>query len=548
MESKIDTSSPCPHLVESSSDGEWHDVQTRMLYTRDHDWMEVLDESSSELLEQLDWFEFRNLCLICAEQKVYQDRGIRLPWLRRGMSLKEQTKWKDFEDLAFSYWELFTKNKTSSRGIVISRVSLISLAKSGVTSEVIQNWSRISEVVDDFDSWTDQIIVWFHWGVNDPNIYWDEYGDQHEFNATLESKYPPPIELKTNYGLSLLNVDQWNELLHPLDLEESIELLNVFLKSGVSIEVVMEIMSESEELEFQDTEGFINLEILAPTLTALMETGLVINVANLNKWKSLSAADILELIDSGLTDEVNVLIKRFKIPNKHSELFSKLFSDSDLVAEDVCELIDQGLTSELDTWLDSADAWALLWRCLGKIENFTVENFREFYEAGFLSSENIGGCIRTIRSWRVQGLGAVEAAQWRDMNFESWEVSLWRILDLSPDIAAKRRDAGIVPRVPTSALEVFPDWDFDSEETPTPEDRFSKALPSRRYSSEEVSELLTLLRPFEASVITFRFALDGAVNPKTLDEVAGALGLEPERIRQLEASGFQKLRKYLLIE
>jgi DNA-directed RNA polymerase sigma subunit (sigma70/sigma32) len=121
-------------------------------------------------------------------------------------------------------------------------------------------------------------------------------------------------------------------------------------------------------------------------------------------------------------------------------------------------------------------------------------------------------------------------------------------LGLSPDIAAKRRDAGIVPRVPTSALEVFPDWDYESEETPTPEDRFSKALPSRRYSSEEVSELLTLLRPFEASVITFRFALDGADSPRTLEEVAGALGLERERIRQLEASGFEKLRKYLLIE
>ena len=519
-----------------------------MLYTRDHDWIEVLDKSSSELLDRLDWFDFRNLCLICAEQKVYQDHGIRLPWLRRGMSFEEQTKWQDFKYLAFSCWEIFTKNGTSPRGIVISRESLMSLAKSGVTSEVIRNWSRISDVVDDFDGWTDQIIAWFHWGVTDPDIYWDEYGDQNEFNATLESKYPPPIELKKNYGLSLLNVDQWNELLHPLDLTESIELLNVFLKSGVSIEVIMEVMNESEELEFQDTEGFINLEILATTLTALMETGLVVNVSNLNKWKSLSAADILELIDSGLTDEVNVLIKRFKIPNEHSELFSTLFCDSDLEAEDVCELIDRGLTSELDTWLASADAWALLWRCLGQVKNFTVANFREFYEAGFLGSENVGECIRTIRSWRVQGIGAVEAAQWRDMNFESWEVSPWRFLDQSPDIAAKRRDAGIVPRVPISALEVFPDWDYESEETPTPEDRFSKALPSRRYSSEEVSELLTLLRPFEASVITFRFALDGADSPRTLDEVAEALGLERERIRQLEASGFAKLRKYLLIE
>ncbi len=544
MESKIDTSSPCPHLVESSSDGEWHDVQTRMLYTRDHDWMEVLDESSSELLDRLDWFDFRNLCLICAEQKVYQDHGIRLPWLRRGMSFEEQAKWQDFEDLAFSCWDIFTKNGTSPRGIVISRESLMSLAKSGVTSEVIQKWSKN---FDDLDNWTDEIISWFHWGVSDPDMYWDEDGSTFESDLTLEIGNPPPIELRTVFGLTLTDIGQWNDISGP-EMDDNYQLLFAFLKSGVLIKQALTVRSDFLELEAVNEDGNIDLDVLTSTLKALKDVGLPVDVANLNKWWDLGVVDILELIDSGLTDEVHVLLKRFKISEEDSELFSTLFSDSDLEAEDVCELIDRGLTSELDTWLDSADAWALLWRCLRQVEDFTVANFREFYEAGFLGSENVGECIRTIRSWRVQGIGAVEAAQWRDMNFESWEVSPWRFLGLSPDIAAKRRDAGIVPRVPTSALEVFPDWDYESEETPTPEDRFSKALPSRRYSSEEVSELLTLLRPFEASVITFRFALDGADSPRTLEEVAGALGLERERIRQLEASGFEKLRKYLLIE
>ncbi len=545
MESRIDTSSPCPHLAESSSDGEWHDVQTRMLYTRDHDWMEVLDESSSELLDRLDWFDFRNLCLICAEQKIYQDHGIRLRWLRRGMSFEEQTKWRDFDGLAFSYWEIFTQTKDFFSEMNISWELLTNLAKSGVKPEIVQNWSRI---VDDLDNWVDEIIRWDQWEVTDPAIFWDEGGEPNESNATLELKNPPPIELKTTYGLSLSNVDQWNELLYPLQITESIELLDVFLKSGVSIEMALEMWRECEELQFEDARGFTNLEALATTLSALNETGLPVDVVNLNKWWKLDVADILELIDTGLTEEVHVLMKRFKIPNEHSELFSTLFCDSDLEAEDVYELIDRGLTSELDTWLGSVDAWALLWRCLGQVENFTVANFREFYDAGFLGSENVDECIRTIRSWRVQGMGAVEAAQWRDLNFKSWEVSPWRFLGLSPDIAAKRRDAGIMPRISALEIEPFTEWDIDSIEELMPEDRFSRALPYRRFTFDEVMELFTLLDPRESLVITLRFALDGSGFPRTLEEVGIALGLERGRIRQLEASGFEKLRKYLLIE
>jgi len=515
-----------------------------MLYTRDHDWMEVLDESSSELLDRLDWFDFRNLCLICAEHKVYQDHGIRLSWLRQGMSLEEQIRWKDFNDLAFSCWEIFTKNGTTPRGITLSMESLRSLAKSGVNSEVLQNWSRIT---DDFDNWTDEIIAWFHWGVTDPNIYWDEEGSNFESDLTLELGDPPPIELRTVFGLTLTDISQWSDISGPV-LDNNYQLLFAFLKSGVLIQQALKLKSDYLELEALDEDENIDLDTLVSTLKALMDAGLPVDVANLNKWWDLGVVDILELIDSGLTGEINVLIKRFKIPDEHGDLFSSLFLNSDLEAEDIRELIDRGLTNELDTWLDSVDAWALLWGCFAQISTLTVAEFREFYEAGFFSSQNTDHNIRSIRSWRVQGIGAVEAAQWRDMNFESWEVSPWRFLGLSPEIAAKRRDAGIVPRIATSALEVFPDWNYDSNETPAPEDRFSRALPSRRYTFDEVLELLTLLQPRESAVITLRFALDGSGSSRTLEEVGNALGLEPVRIRELEASGFTKIRRYLLIE
>src|SRR5947199_10514790 len=59
---------------------------------------------------------------------------------------------------------------------------------------------------------------------------------------------------------------------------------------------------------------------------------------------------------------------------------------------------------------------------------------------------------------------------------------------------------------------------------------------------DRIAEVLRSLTPREREVIELRFGLkDG--QPRTLEEVAKAYGITPERIRQIEARGLLKLRQ-----
>ncbi len=64
----------------------------------------------------------------------------------------------------------------------------------------------------------------------------------------------------------------------------------------------------------------------------------------------------------------------------------------------------------------------------------------------------------------------------------------------------------------------------------------------RRFNAR-LDELLAELPDREAAIVRARFGLDGA--PRTLQEVAGMLGLSRERVRQLEARALRRMRSSL---
>lgn len=62
-----------------------------------------------------------------------------------------------------------------------------------------------------------------------------------------------------------------------------------------------------------------------------------------------------------------------------------------------------------------------------------------------------------------------------------------------------------------------------------------------RLDSEQVREMLKILSPREAIVITMRYGLND-YRPKTLEEVGDYFKVTRERIRQIEAKALRKLR------
>lgn len=63
----------------------------------------------------------------------------------------------------------------------------------------------------------------------------------------------------------------------------------------------------------------------------------------------------------------------------------------------------------------------------------------------------------------------------------------------------------------------------------------------RREWREQVSDALTLCRPADAAAVRWRWGLVDGVE-RSLREVAEVMGLSTERVRQLEARTFRKLR------
>lgn len=78
--------------------------------------------------------------------------------------------------------------------------------------------------------------------------------------------------------------------------------------------------------------------------------------------------------------------------------------------------------------------------------------------------------------------------------------------------------------------------DFIADSAPSPYDTASKQL-----LKENIKEVLNTLSPREASVLVYRFGLEGG-RSMTLEEVGKKFGVTRERIRQIEAKALRKLK------
>jgi RNA polymerase primary sigma factor len=59
-----------------------------------------------------------------------------------------------------------------------------------------------------------------------------------------------------------------------------------------------------------------------------------------------------------------------------------------------------------------------------------------------------------------------------------------------------------------------------------------------------LEDLVSRLQPREASILRFRFGLDGG-NERTLEEVGEKFGVTRERVRQLQTLALRKLRRMI---
>ncbi|MCE2940709.1 MAG: RNA polymerase sigma factor RpoD/SigA [Gemmatimonadota bacterium] len=93
-------------------------------------------------------------------------------------------------------------------------------------------------------------------------------------------------------------------------------------------------------------------------------------------------------------------------------------------------------------------------------------------------------------------------------------------------------DAPLTPGEDNKLLDYLPD-----NQHQTPDDEvFEKAL------TESIEAALGALKEREAKVLRLYFGLDGAAEPKTLEEIGALLGITRERVRQIKEKALSRLR------
>ena len=121
------------------------------------------------------------------------------------------------------------------------------------------------------------------------------------------------------------------------------------------------------------------------------------------------------------------------------------------------------------------------------------------------------------------------------------EAELAERLDMTVERIRELRD---LDRTPTSL-----DRSVTEEEDASLEDFIAdESTPSPEQAAETtdeqqaLEEALATLDPREQMVLRSRFGLDDG-NPRTLEQVGGQMNLTRERVRQIQANGFRKLRR-----
>lgn len=90
-----------------------------------------------------------------------------------------------------------------------------------------------------------------------------------------------------------------------------------------------------------------------------------------------------------------------------------------------------------------------------------------------------------------------------------------------------------------SGLDLVSLGELVEDPSPGPEEMAIKS-ESKKVLLEIIDKCL---RPREAKVILLRFGFEG--QPKTLEEIGEIFNLTRERIRQVEATGLMKIRRYM---
>lgn len=389
-------------------------------------WVEVLVEPLD-----VDWFEFRNDCFTCALKRLGFEPDLVFEWFEISESGYIELRSNDLSfitQVGLEFFKLAADNHVTRSDLELWKYSLDSLSLSAMV---------------------DVISRWREWGMLNPlELFRLAY--KNLVSCSVED--PPPISLKTRWGMELLDLFRWESTIrshqwrHHEDLYEyscmfeswDWSLLEDFLEIAVPLDQTMSLLASLTWSFCGDEDK--NSGDLPEMINSLNQAGLPLSEANLEKWWGLSSVEILELIDSGMTDSVSITGRRLGVAHEQLEIFKTLHADLSWDDWIAANFITAGLTLTDWEWLTSED---LIDECVCLVtdnDGLTPEVFRSMIELGFDASDE-----ETLIAWWSTGMTPQDAANWRRDGFRPDEALAWNLVGITPEVARRRQGQGIKP-------------------------------------------------------------------------------------------------------
>lgn len=174
------------------------------------------------------------------------------------------------------------------------------------------------------------------------------------------------------------------------------------------------------------------------TLGALKEIGLDLSIDSLKKYLCLSRPQILNAIDAGLNLDLAGRLPREGVPHGKEELAAELVSRG-LGPSEVSLLLEKGFSEKHLATIDRRGVTVeKLWYVAKKSKCKSLDEVIKWSASSAHSDD--------IDAWIDLKIGVTSVAEWTRVGFRATSARLWIESGVTnPDVAARRRDAGIRP-------------------------------------------------------------------------------------------------------
>ena len=194
----------CDAETQPTADGLFASIETRSL---------IDDLEATDCPLDVDYFEYRTLCGVCAQHKFVEDHGLRARLHLVGLAWDRHEEWSELGDNAPEWWEhlqgcyWFQEQEMSVK-------DLAHFQQEGIAVDHLDRWidrfrnQHQGHFKFNYQDWISPIVEWSEWGITSPDDLHNVDG-RNLYMQPFDPRFPPDINWLHYKEMSLTELADW---------------------------------------------------------------------------------------------------------------------------------------------------------------------------------------------------------------------------------------------------------------------------------------------------------------------------------------------------